>query len=96
MKDRRLKKALALILFAAVVFIPLHGLAAESIKIEGEVGYNYQVVGNDGQIYEISDSPEGNDLAENFLGEKVKVTGTLEKVGDVQVITVISFEKMAE
>jgi len=96
MKDCRFKKVLALILFAAVVIIPLHGLAAESVNIEGQVGDNYQVVGNDGRVYEISDNSEGNDLAENYLGEKVKVTGTLEKEGDVEVLTVISFEKMAE
>ena len=96
MNGSQLRKVMALIMFAALLFIPLQGLAAESVSIEGEVGDNYQIVGNNGQIYEISDTSEGNDLAENYLGEKVKVTGTVEKEGEVQVITVISFEKMAE
>ena len=96
MKASRFRKALVLIMFVAVLFIPVYGLAADSVNIEGEVGDNYQIVGNDGQVYEISDTTEGNNLAENYLGEKVKVTGTVEKEGDVQVITVIRFEKMAE
>ena len=95
MSVRRLKMAMVLVMFFAVVCIPMVGLAAESVNIEGEVGDNYQIVANNGQIYEIADTTQGNDLAENHLGEKVKVTGTLEKDGDIQVITVMSFEMIA-
>ena len=96
MKASRCKNVWVMIIFAAVLLVPVHGLAAESVNIEGEVGDNYQIITSNGQIYEISDTSQGNDLAENYLGEKVKVTGTLEKEGDVEVLTIISFEKMAE
>jgi len=96
MSLKRLRMVMVLIMFAAAVFIPMAGLAADSVNIEGEVGDNYQIVANDGQVYEIADTTQGNDLAEHYLGEKVKVTGTVEKDGDVQVITVMSFEAVAK
>lgn len=96
MKKRRLVGVMVALVFAAVVMIPLQGLAADSVTIQGEINESNQIVNNDGQVFEIADTEAGNDLADNYIGEKVKVTGTVEKDGDVQVISVMSFETMAE
>ena len=43
------------------VFAALAGIAiADTVTITGEVNDNYQIVAN-GQIYEIADTPEGNE-----------------------------------
>jgi hypothetical protein len=96
MNKKRLVGGMVALVFAAFVMIPLQGLATDSVTIQGEVSESNQIVHSDGQVFEIADTEAGNDLADNFIGEKVKVTGTVEKDGDVQVITVMSFETMAE
>lgn len=83
---------MSMIMFVLVVLVPLVGVATESVKIEGEVNANYQIVDSSGQVFEVADTDEGNDMVENHTGEKVNVTGTIEKDGDVQIITVMSYE----
>jgi hypothetical protein len=68
--------------------------AAEKI-ITGEVNDNYQIV-TAGQIYEIADTPAGNDLAENHISAKVKVVGTVEVRDDMKIITVQSYQVLSE
>lgn len=82
-----------LVMFMAV---PLAAMAAEPMTIDGEVNENYQIVDGTGQIYEVADTTEGNDLVENHIGEKAKVTGTIEQDQDVKIITVTSFKIMSE
>jgi hypothetical protein len=65
-------------------------LAGEATLI-GEVNDSYQLVVN-GQIYEIADTPKGNEMAENFISSKVKVTGTVEEKNDIKTITVTDFQ----
>jgi len=68
---------------------------ASEVAIVGEVNDNYQIVSN-GQIYEIADTPAGNELAENHISEKVRVTGNLEERDDMKIITVSGYQLMAE
>ena len=69
-------------------------LAAE-VAIVGEVNDNYQIVSN-GQIYEIADTPKGNELAENHISAKVKVTGNLEERDEMKIITVSDYQLLSE
>lgn len=69
-------------------------LAGEMTLI-GEVNESYQLV-SDGQIYEIADTPKGNEMAENFISSKVKVTGTVEEKNDMKTITVTDFQVVPE
>lgn len=82
---------LVTILFLSTV-VPV--MAAE-VTLIGEVNDNYQLVA-DGQIYEIADTPKGNEMAENFISVKVKVTGTVEEGSEMKTLTVENFEVMAE
>jgi hypothetical protein len=86
---------LGLIVAALLLILPLTA-AAESTTLEGEVNDSYQIVASDGQVYEVTDTTQGNDLVENHIGEKVKVTGTIEQEGDVKVITITSFQVIQE
>lgn len=69
--------------------------AAGEVTLIGEVNDSYQLVA-DGQIYEIADTPKGNEMAENHINAKVKVTGTVEGQNDMKTITVTDFQVMSE
>lgn len=75
---------------------PMAGLTAETVTIQGEVNDSYQIVDGNGQVYEVADTAQGNALVENHIGEKAKVTGTLEQDQDVKIISVTAFEILAE
>ena len=83
--------ALAILLFFSTAMPALAG----QVTLVGEVNDNYQLVAN-GQIYEIADTPKGNDMAENYISAKVKVTGMVEEDNDMKTLTVVSFEVMPE
>lgn len=80
----------------AMLFILPLAAAAGSTTIQGEVNDSYQIIASDGQVYEVTDTTEGNDLVENHTGEKVKVTGTVEQEGDTKVITITTFQVIEE
>jgi hypothetical protein len=84
------------VLFVAMLaaFLAIPAWAAEK-SIVGEVNDNYQLV-TAGQIYEIADTPAGNDLAENHINDKVKVIGTVEEHDNMKIITVQSYQVLSE
>lgn len=88
----RLAGMILALLFCLSIAIPA---MAGDVTVIGEVNENYQLVAN-GQVYEIADTPKGNEMAENFISSKVKVTGTLEEKNEMKTITVISFEVLPE
>jgi hypothetical protein len=49
-----------------------------------------------GQIYEVANTPTGDDLVFNYIAVKVKVTGTVEENEDMKIITVKSFKAVPE
>ena len=68
---------------------------AGDITIVGEVNDTHQIVA-DGQIYEVANTPKGDDLVFNYIAVKVKVTGTVEEKEDMKIITVKSFKAVPE
>ncbi|WP_319521725.1 hypothetical protein [uncultured Desulfosarcina sp.] len=96
MRRSKMTAVMGLIVVAMLTLLPLAAAAAESKTIEGEVNDSYQIVASDGQVYEVTDTTEGNDLVENHIGEKVKVTGTVEQEGDTKVITITTFQVIQE
>ncbi len=91
MRRFRMSHLAGLLVMVMVAVVPLAALASDTTTIEGEVNDNYQIVASDGQVYEISETPEGDALVENYSGEKVKVTGTVQEEGDVKTIGVTTF-----
>lgn len=90
-KSKTLLLVLAMLMFGfgcppAVVF------CGEQVTLNGEINDSYQVVADDGQIYEVADNEKGNELVLNHIGERVKVSGSVEEEDDVKILTVASFE----
>ena len=94
MKSVRSLQWTAIIAVALLTLLATSALAAEK-TIVGEINDNYQLVAG-GQVYDIADTAEGNDLAENHIAEKVEVTGTVEEHDDMKVITVTSYKVLSE
>ena len=92
------KRSVLMVLMAVIMIMgaPLAALAAEQVTIQGEVNDSYQIVDANGQVYEVADTAQGNALVENHIGEKAKVTGTIEQDQDVKIISVTTFEILAE
>ena len=70
---------------------------AEEITIRGRVNDKYQIVSEDGQIYEVQENEKGDEVVLQNIGKIVKISGTIEESdeGD-KIITVISYEVEAE
>ena len=96
MKQRGIKLMMVLITLVLMSAIPLSAMASEPVTIQGEVNDSYQIVDSNGQVYEIAETEKGNDLVENHIGEKAKVVGTLQQDQDVKILTVTTFEILAE
>jgi hypothetical protein len=80
----------------SVTFLVFSYMAfASDITIVGEVNDTQQIVA-DGQIFEVANTPKGDDLVINYIAVKVKVTGTVEEKEDMKIITVKSFEAVPE
>jgi hypothetical protein len=65
--------------------------AFDVVTIVGEVNDSNQII-VDGEIYEVDDTPQGDDLVKNYIGQKVKVTGKLRIEGDMRILDVTKFE----
>ena len=90
MRRGKMMTMMGFITLIMVMVAPL-AVMAETITIEGEINDTGQVVSN-GQFYEIADDDLGIELIESFIGERVKVTGTVTQDEDVKIITVTEFE----
>ena len=87
----KMKSVMALFVLTIFVVLPLAASASDMVTIEGEVNDNYQIVDGNGQVYEIADNIQGNELIDNYTGEKVRVTGTVAENDEGRIITVSSF-----
>ncbi len=68
---------------------------AERVTLIGEINDNNQIVA-DNQIYEVDDTPLGDDLVRNYMAFRVKVIGVLKEKDELKIITVESFEVIGE
>lgn len=92
----KMKFMAVLITLALMSAAPLAAMASEPVTIQGEVNDSYQIVDSNGQVYEVAETEKGTDLVENHIGEKAKVVGTVQQDQDVKIITVTTFEILAE
>lgn len=82
--------AVAFFLFMGTIIIPSLLLASD-ITVVGEVNDSNQIVA-DGVVFEVDDTPEGDNLVTNYIGKTVKVIGKLNIEGDMRIIAVKSFK----
>jgi hypothetical protein len=85
----------AIVVLAALCVSMAVPVTAAEKTIVGTVNDNYQIV-TPGKIYEIDDTQEGHDLAENHVGAKVRVTGTVVESDEIKIITVVSYKVLSE
>jgi hypothetical protein len=92
-KRRNLFFAVGVIAFLMVSMFLSTNVLAEEITIRGEVNDKYQIVSEDGQIYEVADTEKGDEVVFQNIGKIVTINGTIEESdeGD-KIITVISYE----
>ena len=70
--------------------------ADTEVTIVATVSDGYQLVGDDGQPYEVENTAKGNDLVVNHVGRKVEVVGTVVDEIDYKIITVTAFRLLEE
>ena len=91
--NRKIETATIITIFASIALVvgsfPI--LASNIVTIIGEVNDTNQIISN-GEIYEVDDTPQGDDLVQNYISHKVKVTGKLRIEGDMRIMAVTSFE----
>ena len=97
MKRKRSIFTVSVIAFLMVSMFLSTNVLGEEITIKGEVNDNYQIVTENGQIYEVADTDKGNEVVLQHIGKIVKISGTIEE-GDEgeKIITVISYEVEVE
>ena len=82
---------IVLVFFVVLSIGALPVLGFDVVTIVGEVNNTNQII-SDGEIYEVDDTPQGDDLVKNYIGKKVNVTGKLRIEGDMRIIDVTAFE----
>ena len=98
-----MKRTICLLVCALFVVVMMSGVAlssekgaakpAQEMMITGTINNANQIVGKDGQIFDVADTKEGNELV-THVGMKVQVKGTvLESEGKKQ-ISVTAYEIM--
>jgi hypothetical protein len=95
--NRKSKTATLIALF--FIMAPIIGTlpisAFDVITIVDEVNDANQII-SDGEIYGVNDTPQGDDLVKNYMGQKVKVTGKMRIEGDMRIIDVRAIEFVEE
>ena len=94
---KRDKKYLFVGLCVLIIAAFLSGTAisGKTMTITGTVNDNYQIVADDGQVYEVADTEKGDEVVD-LVGKKVKVTGTVEESDGEKIITITSLAVIEE
>ena len=86
---------LGLCAIAMICLLSGNAISAGVVTITGTVHPGYQIIADDGQVYNIAENDKGYEVSRN-IGEKVKVTGTVEEDEGENFITVTSYEVIEE
>ena len=65
------------------------------ITMVGEVNDANQIISNR-EIYEVDDTPQGDDLVKNHISKKVKVTAKIRIERDMRILDVKAIEVVGE
>ena len=74
---------IALVFFVVLIIGSVPVSTFEVVTIVGEVNDANRII-SDGEIYEVDDTPQGDDLVKSYIGQRVKVIGKLRIEGDVR------------
>lgn len=79
------------IIFLSFALICSNPVFAEQITVAGTINDAYQIVADDGTVYEVADTDMGDDLL-NHVGKTVEVVGEIIVEEGVKVINVKSYK----
>ncbi|MEW6221535.1 MAG: hypothetical protein AB1634_18660, partial [Thermodesulfobacteriota bacterium] len=65
--------------------------AAETVSLAGRVQEEFQLQGEDGQLYDLAETIKGEDLSRH-RGKAVRLQARLTQVDGLPVLTVLTFE----
>ena len=83
--------AAGVICVLSFILICSNPVFADEIIITGMINDTYQIVAENGTVYEVADTDMGNDLL-NHVGKTVKVIGEIIEEDGVKVINVKSYD----
>jgi len=83
--------AAGIICVFSFILICSHPVFAGEITITGMINDTYQIVADNGTVYEVADTDMGNDLLNN-VGKTVEVMGEVFEEDGVKVINVKSYK----
>ena len=94
---KRNKKYLFAGLCAMIIVAFISGIvfSGETRTITGTVKDDYQIVADDGQVYEVGDTKKGDEVVD-LVDKKVKVTGTVQESEGEKIINITSYEIIKE
>ena len=93
---KKVKRLIAnFVILSIVVWMFTSPALAEMVTLVGEVNDNQEIV-TEGQIYRVGDSAVGDDLALNYISQRVKVIGRIAEDDEGKIIIVESFEVVDE
>jgi len=95
MKKNRRFMFMGLCAIIIIAFLSGTAISGETMIITGIVNEDYQIVSDDGQIYDVADTEEGAEVVD-LVGKKVKVMGTVDESDEKKVITITSYEVIEE
>lgn len=84
-------KTVALLTAVLLLFFGVSGALAGEVTITGEVNGDYQIVADNGDVYDVAEDEKGDDLVAN-VGKKVEVQGTLMEEEGSKILKVVSFK----
>lgn len=90
-----MKIVTVLSVFLCIMLAAVSALADASATIMGEVTETNEIVTDDRTAYTIAATEKGDELAA-MVGEKVKVTGTVQEAEGENIITVQNFSVVQE
>ena len=85
------KLVIGLLALAFVAFLAGPALSGGTVTITGTVNEDYQIVTDDGKIYDVVDTEKGDEVTEN-VDKKVKATGTVEESEGKMMISITEYE----
>ena len=88
---RNLKMRLGVCAFILVNFLSEVTISAETVTITGTVNADYEIIADDGQVYEVIENLKGEEVVE-LIDRKVRVTGSVTLKGGMKKIRIDSYE----
>jgi hypothetical protein len=66
-------------------------ISAETVTVTGTVNTDYEIIADDGQVYEVTENLKGQEVVE-LIDRKVRVTGSVTVKGGIKKIRIDSYE----